>query len=135
MRSDALPGATLNANEVTYSIHNEARTSGPGNLRRVTRSRTRLCSGKIVDLVGDFICHCIIHDRSRFGMRLAIDRPHSLPARFLILDDTSGTICLGRAVWRRDTSVGVLLFPNAPIQLSKAALNALRTRYYGIPRR
>lgn len=133
-------GATerpLTHTEVAYRFLDDhvASRPRPNDCRRAPRNRTRLRSARIIDLEGSFICHCRVHDRSPIGIRIALDRNRSLPARFLVLDDETETLGAAHVVWRDNLMVGLRINAPSPRALRTADLYALRNGYYAVPAR
>ena len=102
--------------------------------RAATRRRTRLRSGKILDLDNRFVVECVIHDRSSEGARLRIVEDVALSSPFRLFDDEQGTLHEVSIVWRRGQELGVIFTPNraAASSLTETQLKNLRGKYYAL---
>jgi hypothetical protein len=134
---DAIPQAAGDpaAGEVTYAeVQPAARPSGR-DMRVEQRRRTRLRSGKIVDLRNRFLCDCLLHDRSLGGLRVRLVQDVALPARIRIYDDEAHGLIAADIVWRRGRDLGIRMHvaepPHAAAMDTPAAL-ALGKRYYAL---
>lgn len=78
-----------------------------GDKRLDTRKRTRLRSGKLADLRGNFLAECAIHDRSLDGARLRLDDSALVPDEALLFEDEHEALLTVSVVWRRPQEVGV----------------------------
>ena len=101
--------------------------------RRVQRRRTRLRSGKILDLANGFVIECQIYDRSEIGVRVRLlaDIPRQSVIR--LYEDDPERLRDARIVWRKDCELG-LCFVRRPgaRRISRTQLTCLRTRYYAM---
>jgi hypothetical protein len=114
--------------DFVYSV----RTKG-ADRRRARRRRTRLRSGKILDLANAFMIECQIYDRSELGVRVRLlaDIPGQSVVR--LYEDDPERLHDARIVWRKDCELG-LCFVQRPgaRRISRTQLTCLRTRYYAM---
>src|SRR5579871_1101786 len=119
---------------VTYSVIDSPPAKG-GEQRASSRRRTRLRSGKIVDLRNNFVCDCVLHDRSRGGLRVRLVQVVELPDRIRIFDDELGALVSADIVWRRGKDLGIRIHVVEPataaaMDAPKAA--ALGRKFYAV---
>lgn len=101
--------------------------------RREERQRTRLRSGKIIDLDGRFIIECQFSDIAPHGARLRITDVPSLPERFWLFDDFYARALLAQMVWREKREIGVQFITDASIPtLDEERLSQLAGKYYSL---
>ena len=99
--------------------------------RKEERQRTRLRSGKIIDLDGRFIIECQFCDIAPHGARLRVIEVPNLPERFWLFDDHYARAILAQIVWRQKREIGVRLITDALIpELDEERLNQLAGKYY-----
>jgi hypothetical protein len=94
------------------------------------RHRTRLRSGKILDLANKFLIDCQIHNRSAHGARLILAAKVKAPRRFRLFSDTDGELIDAKIIWQRGQNVGVTFLEEKPEALTLAQITALRKRVY-----
>src|SRR5271166_6543479 len=112
------------------SAHEGKRADQRGGLREPARLR----SAKLLDAAYRFVCEGRICDRSRDGLRLALERDIGLPPRMAVHIDETGEVRDARIVWRRGATIGLLLHGVAAADALKASDRyALSRRYYAIP--
>jgi hypothetical protein len=113
--------------EVSYCVLDEAK----GEARRQPRRRTRLRTGKIIDLANSFLVECQIHDRSATGARVRLMAPLALPALLRLFEDEAGDAVDARLVWSKGREAG-LRFSNHPQArpLSASDRATLAGKYY-----
>lgn len=101
--------------------------------RKEERQRTRLRSGKVIDLDGRFIIECQFSDIAPHGARLRITEFPSLPERFWLFDDHYARALLAQIVWREKREVGVQFTtdPSLP-PLDDERLSQLAGKYYSL---
>jgi hypothetical protein len=97
--------------------------------------RTRLRSAKIVDAAAEFLCACLIHDRSASGLRLAAAPDRPLPGAFCLHDDETAEVRWVAVVWRRGAQIGVRYCPSGAPPLRASDRFALGGRYYALAAR
>ncbi len=80
--------------EVTYRVLEPRHEPKQKNAdkRAEGRHRTRLHSGKILDLTNKFLIDCQIHNRSAHGARLILAAKVKAPRRFRLFSDTDGEL-------------------------------------------
>ena len=127
-RARLVAKALASSGQVAYWIAPTQATEQRGD----ARARARLQSAKILDQSHRFLSECGIHDRSRGGLRLALQRAVGLPRRFLVHDDESGDVRAATLVWRRGAEVGARWAgaPTRPLMRSQSF--ALKGRYYAM---
>ena len=103
-----------------------------GDRREVRRTRTRLRSGKLVDVRGRFMTECLVHDLSALGSRLRLPPAVGLPSTVQLFDDQSGILYLARVLWRRGAEAGLKFIPSPPTKQSQATANEMRRRMYKV---
>src|SRR5579863_9899892 len=98
--------------EVTYSVVEPK--SGPktakidkGDKRTEARRRTRLSSGKVLNLDNKFLIDCQINNRSANGARLIIVAKVKMPRRLRLFSDIDGALVEAELAWQRGQNVGV----------------------------
>lgn len=104
----------------------------PSDRRRAPRQRTRLRSGKIVDLKGRFLTECLWHDLSRRGGRLRVPTGCVLPDAIQVYDDQTGELYRASVLWQREREAGVALRPAADDDRSRMVAAELRRKYYAV---
>lgn len=106
---------------------------GKAEQRMEERKRTRLRSGKLVTLEGQFLTECHFQDLAEGGARIRIVSKSAIPDRFWLFDDQYCGALVTEIVWRKDTDFGVRFVPDANIApLSDSTLNALSGKYYSL---
>jgi hypothetical protein len=89
--------------EASYCVIADAGTDARAGPRR----RTRLRSGKIIDLDNGFLVECQIFDRSAFGARVRLVAPADLPPALRLFEDEAGDAVNARLVWRKGSEAGL----------------------------
>ncbi|WP_420960861.1 PilZ domain-containing protein [Brucella sp. IR073] len=101
--------------------------------RRSERRRTRLRSGKLVDLNGRFLIECQMHDIAGEGAKLRVADPRKVPDRFWLFDDFYARALIAETVWRNGLELGVRFRHNPEIPpLSETRLAELAGKYYSL---
>ena len=105
----------------------------PGDRRLTVRRRTRLRSGKILDLGNGFLAECQIYDRSAAGARLRVLGNSEIPRAIRLFEDERDCLVDADIIWRRGREAGIRLVnvargPN----LSRAHLTSLRGKFYAM---
>jgi hypothetical protein len=114
--------------EVTYSVVGPA---GPADKRTEGRQRTRLLSGKVLNLDNKFLIDCQIHDRSAHGARLILVAKVKVPRRLRLFSDIDGALVEADVAWQRGQNVGVnFTADRAPPALTAAEITVLRHKIY-----
>jgi hypothetical protein len=104
------------------------------DLRAHPRERTRLRSAKLLDGCCRFLSEGRICDRSRDGLRLALARDVTLPARLAVHIDETSEVREAKLIWRRGSTIGVRLKDALPADaMTESRRSALKERYYAIP--
>lgn len=119
-------------NEFAYCV---IETRERGDKRSTRRRRTRLRSGKILDLRNSFLIECQIYDQSNKGARLRLVGDVSMPNRIRLYEDAPERVVDALVVWRKNREIGICFAPygrGRPI--TKAQLAYLRGKYYAIGR-
>jgi hypothetical protein len=101
--------------------------------RSAHRRRTRLRSGKILDLCNAFMVECQIYDRSDKGVRVRLLA--DIPAQPVIrlYEDDPERLRDARVVWWKDFELGLCFVRRAGARrISRTQLTCLRGRYYAI---
>ena len=75
--------------------------------RSAPRQRTRLRSGKLVTVGGEFLTECLIYDLSSRGCRIRLPAGRPLPRAIQLLDDQSGLLHRCALLWRDGSDIGV----------------------------
>jgi hypothetical protein len=115
--------------EVTYSIIGTGASNG--DKRMEGRQRTRLLSGKVLNLDNKFLIDCQIHNRSAHGARLILVAKLKVPRRLRLFSDIDGALVQAEVAWQRGQNVGVN-FPHgrASLALTDAEVTSLRKKIY-----
>jgi hypothetical protein len=118
--------------EVTYRVldPNPKTGSKNGDKRAESRQRTRLLSGKILDLDNKFLIDCQINNRSAHGARLILVAKVKMPRRFRLFSDIDGELVEAAAAWQRGQNVGATFSEAKPAALTAAEITALRKKIY-----
>ncbi len=110
-----------------------ARTKPSHERRREERQRTRLRSGKIVDLDGRFVVECQFIDIAPHGAKLRIRESVYLSERFWLFDDYYARALLARLAWRKERELGVELITDPAVTpLDDERLARLAGKYYSL---
>ena len=112
------------AADFAYSVRPAAQNA---DRRSARRRRTRLRSGKILDLGNGFIIECQIYDRSEKGVRVRLLA--DIPARPVIrlYEDDPERLCDARIVWRKDFELGLCFIRRyGAHKISRTQLTCLR---------
>jgi hypothetical protein len=110
-----------------------ARMKSPQERRREERQRTRLRSGKLIDLDGQFIVECQFSDMSPHGAKLRTMETPTLPDRFWLFDDYYKRALLARIAWRNGREIGVELITDPTVTpLDSERLAQLGGKYYSL---
>ena len=118
------------AADFAYSVRLVAKDA---DRRSARRRRTRLRSGKILDLGNAFMIECQIYDRSDRGVRVRLLA--DIPAQPVIrlYEDDPERLSDARIVWRKDFELGLCFIARAGVRgISRTQLTCLRGRYYAI---
>ena len=125
--------------DFTYAVLSEQPAPQPApasqDRRAGARQRTRLRSGKVVDVDGRFIGECLIANRSSIGGLLRLPQTSKVPARMLLYDDQTGDVLPAAVVWRREREVGIRFLPADPGERHGAVAAAMRRKFYAMARR
>ena len=116
--------------DFAYSVRLVAKDA---DRRSARRRRTRLRSGKILDLGNGFMIECQIYDRSEKGVRVRLFE--DIPARPVIrlYEDDPERLSDARIVWRKGFELGLCFIRrNDARRISRTQLTCLRSRYYAI---
>lgn len=101
--------------------------------RSRNRRRTRLRSGKILDVHNTFITECALHDRSAQGARIRLLRSIGVPQILRLYDDERQTLTTATIMWRHNLEIGLCFLPESDESRIKTAdLKALARRYYAV---
>ncbi len=107
----------------------------PGGERRITgRQRMRLRSGKLIRRDGQFLCECLVHNRSASGARLRLGIACELPAALYFYEDESGSLFEAAVRWRREREIGVRLGLCTPTAVHSAIAGRMRRKFYTLKR-
>lgn len=114
--------------ELNQTMHNQS-----SQRREETRNRTRLRSGKIADLAGNYLVDCQVFDRSPKGARLRLMEACELPDHIRLFDDELDLLLIAVVVWINVHNIGVE-FPSGPenVETQGKEHAALGGRYYAI---
>ncbi|CAN7701826.1 PilZ domain-containing protein [Phyllobacterium sp. LjRoot231] len=97
------------------------------------RKRTRLRSGKLVTLAGQFLTECHFHNLAGGGAKIRIVSQCAVPIRFWLFDDQYRGALITEIVWRKDMELGVRFIENAGVTpLTDTILSALAGKYYSL---
>ena len=129
--SDA-PGLTLSTppRDPAAASHRETASER----RRSPRQRTRLRSGKIVDLNGRFLSECTIYDLSAAGSRIRHPGALALPSQFQLYDDQSGLVHHATVLWRNGNESGLSFKPQPLSPRAGALASQMRRKFYAMRR-
>ena len=101
--------------------------------RRFTRRRTRLRSGKLLSLSGQFLSDCQFYDISGGGARVRVLDGKAVPERFWLFDDQHGQALLTETVWRKGLEIGArFVHDPAVTSLDGRRLAELSGKYYAV---
>ncbi len=136
-------GAQTKPGDVTYRVLDPGReeelgakptppqpAAKSGEKRSEARRRTRLLSGKILDLENKFLIDCQINNRSAHGVRLILVAKIKVPRRFRLFSDIDGELAEAVVAWQRGQNIGATFIKNRPAALTAAAITALRKKIY-----
>ncbi|MBE7204025.1 MAG: hypothetical protein INR70_40390 [Parafilimonas terrae] len=138
-----LPGPLVEARKVasgaagrdfTYAVIDLSPRCQAADRRRFARQKVRLRSGKIIRPDGQFLCECLVQNRSSAGGRLKLQTAAALPDAVLFYDDQSEQLFHATVVWRRDREVGLRLQPCAPTGPHRAVAARMRRKFYTLRR-
>jgi hypothetical protein len=134
---DAIAGTAgkPSAGDITYTEVGPVAKPVGRDMRADQRRRTRLRSGKIVDLRNRFLCDCLLHDRSHGGLRVRLVQDVALPPRIRIYDDEAHGLIAVDIVWRRGRDLGIRMHVAEPAHaaaMDTAAALALGKQYYAL---
>ena len=97
------------------------------------RRRTRLRSGKILNLGNGFVIECQIYDRSEKGVRVRLFADIPAEPVIRLYEDDPERLSDARVVWRKGSELGLCFIRrNGARRLSRTQLTCLRRRYYAI---
>jgi hypothetical protein len=113
--------------EVTYAI---IKAASDGDKRAENRQRTRLLSGKVLNLDNKFLIDCQIHDRSAHGARLILVAKVKVPRRLRLFGDIDGVLVEADVAWQRGQNVGINFTTDRVPALTAAEITALRQKIY-----
>ncbi len=74
--------------------------------RQAARARTRLSSGKILDLNGCFLTECAVKNRTVYGVHLRLMREANIPGKILFYDDSLCCLSVLLVIWRKPNEIG-----------------------------
>ena len=99
--------------------------------RSAGRRRTRLRSGKLLDLHNVFLIECQIFDRSHKGARVRLFADVQAPNAIRLYEDFPERLLAARVVWCKQRELGLRFVRQlAPRVISRTQLTCLRGRYY-----
>jgi hypothetical protein len=99
--------------------------------RSAERRRTRLRSGKLLDLHNAFLIECQIFDRSHKGARVRLFADVQAPNVIHLYEDFPERLLDARVVWRKQRELGLRFVRQlAPRVIGRTQLTCLRGRYY-----
>lgn len=97
------------------------------------RKKTRLRSGKLVTLDGQFLTECHFQNLASGGARIRIVGQCAIPNRFWLFDDQYCGALITEIVWRSDAEFGVRFIQDAGvIPLNDTILGKLAGKYYSL---
>ena len=106
-----------------------------GDKRSLPRHRTRLRSGKVLNLANRYLVECQIHDRSPRGARLRLLGDVVVPDALRLYDDAAASVADADVVWRKDREIGLVFADGKRARdISRAQLAGLRGKYYAAGR-
>lgn len=121
----------LRRDVVAYRVVAESAPRPALERRDDARARSRLRSGKLLDMTFAFLADCLVHDRSAAGARLRVGDADSLPRDLHFYDDETGSLRCARVAWRRGDEIGLHIMAARPARdLTRAERAALAGRYY-----
>ena len=111
----------------------QKQTGQPVQRRETARQRTRLRSGKVAGIGGNFLVDCQIFDRSPKGVRLRLAEPIKLPDHIRLFDDEYATLSVANIVWVDGQDVGIeFLQGPGSVERDGKEHAALEGRYYDL---
>lgn len=97
------------------------------------RKRTRLRSGKLVTLDGQFLTECHFQNLAGGGARIRIVGQCAVPNRFWLFDDQYSSALITEIVWHKDAEFGVRFIQDSSVvPLNDTILNTLAGKYYSL---
>ncbi len=97
------------------------------------RKRTRLRSGKLVMLTGQFLTECHFQNLAGGGAKIRIVSQCAVPNRFWLFDDQYCGALMAEIVWRKDLDFGVRFVQDPSIvPLNDTILSTLAGKYYSL---
>ncbi len=118
------------AADFAYSVRIIAKDA---DRRSAQRRRTRLRSGKILDLGNGFMIECQIYDRSDEGVRVRLLADIPAQSVIRIYEDDPERLRDARVVWRKDFELGLCFIRRVGARaISRTQLTCLRGRYYAM---
>jgi len=97
------------------------------------RKKTRLRSGKLVTLDGQFLTECHIQNLADSGARIRIVSQCAVPDRFWLFDDQYCGALITEIVWHKDAEFGVRFVQDpSVVPLNDTVLNTLAGKYYSL---
>jgi hypothetical protein len=125
--------ADLSPLKVASGFAYSVRVIDDAERRTEPRRRTRLRSGKILDLRNEFLIECQVLDRSEMGARVRLYA--DIPSQSLIrlYEDKPERLLDAYIVWRRDFDVGLgFNRVSGARRLTRIQLICLRSHFYAI---
>lgn len=101
--------------------------------RGPARHRTRLRSGKIVSVEGNFVTECHFHDLADGGARIRPVGATAIPDRLWLFDDGERSVTYAEVIWRNALGIGIS-FNDRPrgIGLEAQRIAHLARKYYSL---
>lgn len=129
----ALKVADLDEARVAQSFAYCVTIAKSDDRRSARRRRTRLRSGKLLDLHNAFLIECQIFDRSHNGARVRLFADVQAPNAIRLYEDFPERLLDARVVWRKQRELGLqFVRPLASRVIGRTQLTCLRGRYYAI---
>ncbi|UXN58903.1 PilZ domain-containing protein [Phyllobacterium zundukense] len=97
------------------------------------RKRTRLRSGKLVTLDGQFLTECHFHNLAGGGAKIRVVGQSPVPTRFWLFDDQYNGALITDVVWRQGMELGVQFVDDPDVTpLTDTILRTLAGKYYSL---
>jgi hypothetical protein len=97
------------------------------------RKKTRLRSGKLISLDGQFLTECHFQNLAGGGARIRIVTQCVVPNRFWLFDDQYCSALITEIVWHKDAEYGVRFAQDSSVvPLNETILNTLAGKYYSL---
>ena len=127
-----LPGGLVSPDAPAFAYSVRLVDNG-GDRRLARRSRTRLRSGKILDIANEFLIECQVYDRSDYGARVRLGSDIPPQAALRLYEDDPERLRDVRIVWRSGAELGLSFIRRQGVRrITRIQLICLRDRFYAV---